>query len=107
MDLVAIGNIADSMLINDFELRYVVDKGLKNINNELIKEFIVDAKLEEDLTPTDISFNVANKINAVIRYGSLQEKEDLFKALIGEEEEIEYTPRKSKSYPNPQTEIQT
>ena len=108
MDLVAIGNIADSMLINDFELRYVVDKGLKNINNELIKEFIVDAKLEEeDLTPTDISFNVANKINAVIRYGSLQEKEDLFKALIGEEEEIEYTPRKSKSNPNPQTEIQT
>ena len=107
MDLVAIGNIADSMLINDFELRYVVDKGLKNINNELIKEFIVDAKLEEDLTPTDISFNVANKINAVIRYGSLQEKEDLFKALIGEEEEIEYTPRKSKNNPNPQTEIQT
>lgn len=107
MDLVAIGNIADSMLINDFELRYVVDKGLKNINNELIKEFVVDAKLEEDLTPTDISFNVANKINAVIRYGSLQEKEDLFKALIGEEEEIEYTPRKSKSNPNPQTEIQT
>lgn len=107
MDLVAIGNIADSMLINDFELRYVVDKGLKNINNELIKEFIVDAKLEEDLTPTDISFNVANKINAVIRYGSLQEKEDLFKALIGEEEEIEYTPRKSKNNPNPQTEVQT
>ena len=107
MDLVAIGNIADSMLINDFELRYVVDKGLKNINNELIREFIVDAKLEEDLTPTDISFNVANKINAVIRYGSLQEKEDLFKALIGEEEEIEYTPRKSKNNPNPQTEIQT
>lgn len=107
MDLVAIGNIADSMFINDFELRYVVDKGLKNINNELIKEFVVDAKLEEDLTPTDISFNVANKINAVIRYGSLQEKEDLFKALIGEEEEIEYTPRKSKNNPNPQTEIQT
>lgn len=107
MDLVAIGNIADSMLINDFELRYVVDKGLKNINNELIKEFIVDAKLEEDLTPTDISFNVANKINAVIRYGSLQEKEDLFKALIGEKEEIEYTPRKSKNNPNPQTEVQT
>lgn len=107
MDLVAIGNIADSMLINDFELRYVVDKGLKNINNELIKEFVIDAKLEEDLTPTDISFNVANKINAVIRYGSLQEKEDLFKALIGEEEEIEYTPRKSKSNPNPQAEIQT
>lgn len=107
MDLVAIGNIADSMLINDFELRYVVDKGLNNINNELIKEFIIDAKLEEDLTPTDISFNVANKINAVIRYGSLQEKEDLFKALIGEEEEIEYTPRKSKNNPNPQTEIQT
>ena len=108
LDLVAIGNIADSMYLNDFELRYIVNKGLKNINNKLIKEFIINAKLEDDsLTPTDISFNIANYINATIRFGSLQEKEDLFRALIGEEEEIEYTPRKSRNNPNPQTEIQT
>ena len=107
MDLVAIANIADSMYLNSFESRYIVDKGLKNINNELMKELIENAKLEGDLTPTDISFNVSNYINAVIRFGTMQEKENLFRALIGEEEEIEYTPRKSRNNPNPQTEIQT
>ena len=107
MDLVAIANIADSMYLNSFESRYIVDKGLKNINNELMKELIENAKLEGDLTPTDISFNVSNYINAVIRFGTMEEKENLFRALIGEEEEIEYTPRKSRNNPNPQTEIQT
>ena len=107
MDLVAIANIADSMYLNSFESRYIVDKGLKNINNELMKELIENAKLKGDLTPTDISFNVSNYINAVIRFGTIQEKENLFRALIGEEEEIEYTPRKSRNNPNPQTEIQT
>ena len=107
MDLVGIANIADSMYLNSFESRYIVDKGLKNINNELMKELIENAKLEGNLTPTDISFNVSNYINAVIRFGTMEEKENLFRALIGEEEEIEYTPRKSKNNPNPQTEIQT
>ena len=107
MDLVAIANIADSMYLNSFESRYIIDKGLKNINNELMKELIENAKLEGDLTPTDISFNVSNYINAVIRFGTIQEKENLFRALIGEEEEIEYTPRKSRNNPNPQTETQT
>lgn len=107
MDLVSIGNVADSMLLNGYEMRYIVDKGLKNINNELIKEFMADAKLEGKMTPTDVSFNITNKINSVIRYGNQSEKEDLFRALIGEEEEIEYTPRKSRTNPNPTTEIQT
>ena len=106
-DLVAIGNIADSMDISDYELRYMVNQGLNNISNELIKEYLEDAKLEGDITPTDVSFNIANKINAVIRFGSIQEKSDLFRALIEEEEEIEYTPKKSKNNPNPQTEVHT
>ena len=107
MDLVALGDIADSMYLNDYELRYIADKGLKNINNELVKEFMADAKLEGKMTPTDVSFNIANKINAVIRYGTQEEKINLFRALIGEKEEIEYTPRKSRTNPNPTTEIQT
>ena len=107
MDLVSIGNVADSMMLNGYEMRYIVDKGLKNINNELVKEFMADAKLEGKMTPTDVSFNIANKINAVIRYGTQEEKINLFRALIGEEEEIEYTPRKSKTNPNPIPEIQS
>ena len=106
-DLVSIGCIADSMVLNDYETRYIVSKGLSNVNNSLFKEFMEDAKLEGDLTPTDVSFNVSNKINGVIRFGSIEEKIDLFRALIEEDEEIEYTPRKSKTNPNPTTEIQS
>ena len=106
-DLVAIGCVADSMVLNDYETRYIVSKGLSNINNSLFKEFMEDAKLEGNLTPTDVSFNISNKINGVIRFGTLEEKIDLFRALIEEKEEIEYTPRKSRTNPNPTTEIQT
>lgn len=106
LDLVAVGSVADSMLLNDLELRYVVNKGLENVNNELFKEYMLSSNLEK-LTPMAISFNIANKINGTIRYGSITEKVDLFRALIGDKEEIEYTPRKSKTNPNPQTEIQS
>ena len=106
MDMVAIAQIADSMLLNDFEVRYIVHKGLKNITNPLIKEYLEDFDLE-NIVPMDISFNVANYINGTIRFGTNEEKEDLFRALIGEQEEREYKPRKSKTNPNPQVEMQT
>lgn len=37
----------------------------------------------------------------------MEECELLFKALIGEQEEFEYKPRKSKNNPNPQVQIET
>ncbi len=106
LDLVAIGSIADSMYLNDLELRYVVNKGLENINNELFKEYMLASNLK-DLTPMKVSFNIANKINGTIRYGKQDEKVDLFRALIGVQEEREYKPRKSKTNPNPQAEMQS
>lgn len=91
LDLVAVGNVADSMNINDLELRYIVNKGLSNIKNKLFKELLD----KESYTPTDVSFNIANKINAVCRYGSAEEKLDTFKALAEFEEEREYKNRKT------------
>lgn len=103
MDLVAVGNVADSMDINDRELRYIVNKGLENINNEFFKYL-----LEKDMyTPTDVSFNIANKINAVCRFGKLEEKIDVFKALAMFEDNRVYKPRKTKNNPNPQEIVQT
>lgn len=107
LDIVAIGSVADSMTLNDLELRYIVDKGLNNVYNELIKEYVLDSSLSDKLTPMDVSFNIANKMNGLIRYGNKKEKEDLFKALVGESDKIEYKPRKSKNNPNPQVEMQS
>ena len=106
-DICAVGNIADMMNINnDLELRVLVNKGLDNITNQLFKEFLKDVNIEKP-TPMDVSFNLSNYINGVIRFGTPKEKEMLFRALIGEEEEFEYKPRKSKNNPNPTVEIES
>ena len=106
-DICAIGNIADMMNINnDLELRVLINKGLDNITNQLFKEFLKDVNIEKP-TPMDVSFNLSNYINGVIRFGTPKEKEMLFRALIGEEEEFEYKPRKSKNNPNPTVEIES
>lgn len=98
LDLVAVGDIADVMDLQDKEVRYLVHKGLRNINNEFFKQALVDFNLD-DLTPEIISFNLANIINGTIRFGTVDECKDLFRALIGEEETIIYKPRKSKNNP--------
>ena len=106
-DIVAIGNIADMMNINnDLELRALINKGLDNVTNPFFKAFLEDAGIENP-TPMDISFNLANYINGVIRFGKTEDKVDLFRALIGEQEEFTYKPRKSKNNPNPTEQIET
>lgn len=100
-DLVAVANIADSMYILDRELIYYVNKGLNNINNSFFKYALQDLNLEK-ITPIDISFNVANIMNAVCRYGTVEENKMLVKALLDADEVVLYTPKKSKNNPNPQ-----
>lgn len=100
-DLVAVANIADSMYILDRELIYYVNKGLNNINNSFFKYALQDLNLEK-ITPIDISFNVANIMNAVCRYGTVEENKMLVKALLDVDEAVLYTPKKSKNNPNPQ-----
>lgn len=100
-DLVAVANIADSMYILDRELIYYVNKGLNNINNSFFKYALQDLNLEK-ITPIDISFNVANIMNAVCRYGTVEENKMLVKALLDVDEVVLYTPKKSKNNPNPQ-----
>ena len=100
-DLVAVANIADSMYILDRELIYYVNKGLNNINNSFFKYALQDLNLEK-ITPMDISFNVANIMNAVCRYGTVEENKMLVKALLDVDETVLYTPKKSKNNPNPQ-----
>lgn len=100
-DLVAVANIADSMYILDRELIYYVNKGLNNINNSFFKYALQDLNLEK-ITPMDISFNVANIMNAVCRFGTVEENKMLVKALLDVDETVLYTPKKSKNNPNPQ-----
>lgn len=98
LDLVALGNIADVMDLRSLETRYYVLKGLKNINNPFIK-----ALLEKQSYSTkgivniiNMAFYVAPLINACVRFGTQEEKENMFKAFIGSDETLPYKKRGSK-----------
>ncbi|MDE7425717.1 MAG: DHH family phosphoesterase [Lachnospiraceae bacterium] len=113
LDLVALGMIADSMDMRNLETRYYALEGLKeqNRHNLLIKELAL--KYEDDMklgfTLDSIGWVIAPKMNGLIRYGTPDEQNDLFRALSGEKEDREYQPRRprgaGKNSPKPPIEI--
>lgn len=109
LDLVSLGLVADGMSMLDLENRYYVLEGLKpeNRKNSLIEAMFIEYAEDMKLGPTihALGWVIAPKINGCIRYGKPEEQTDLFRALIGEEEIIEYQPkRKSKFDPLPEKE---
>lgn len=110
LDLVALGMIGDSMDMRNLETRYYALEGLKEENrkNLLIKEladrFAEDMKLGH--TIMSYGWVIAPKLNGCIRYGTEKEQLDLFRAICGEVEDVEYQPRrKKKTDPLPEKEI--
>ncbi len=95
IDLAALGIIGDMGGMLELENRYICATGLEKIRNPLFKAILkkqaysitgkVDATWQDildALTFTSISFYVVPLINAVIRIGSMEEKELLFNAFI-------------------------
>jgi single-stranded-DNA-specific exonuclease len=97
LDLVALGNIADSMSMAEEETRYYVEKGLKNINNDFFRSLLNKQQysIGGKMNPISISFFISPLVNAVIRVGTIEEKTNLYKALIGHKELVKYKPRGS------------
>ncbi|MEL3959468.1 DHH family phosphoesterase [Caldifermentibacillus hisashii] len=96
-DLVALGIIADSMVLSDLETRYYVKNGLSEINNDFLNALLEKQKFSTKgiVNIKNISYYIAPLINSVIRIGDLQEKKDMFKSFIGTKELIRYKPRGS------------
>ena len=113
LDLVATGMIADSVDLRNYETRFLINKGLDNINNDLIKEILYKTgvwnKNEENnkqVTIEDIGWKVAPQVNGTIREGTKEDKELMIKAFNGEKQDFEYQPRrKKKTDPKPPIEI--
>ena len=83
LDLVALGAIGDVSNVADKEIRYYVTKGLNNINNLFIKS-VMERKGLQEMTGRDASFSIISMINAVTRIGTVEEKRELFNALVSE-----------------------
>ena len=110
LDLVAIGMIADSMDLRNYETRYLAIEGLKTINNKFMKQFLIKNKIEEgeSINFKFIGWKIAPFINAVTRIGTAEERMDLINAFIGKEEIREYQPRrKHKEDPKPEIVFQS
>lgn len=76
--------IADMMPLLDYETRYLVDKGLAQIRNPLINAICErnSYQIGGDITPFAIAFYVAPYLNAVVRVGTMEEKELVFESML-------------------------
>lgn len=101
LDLVAFSNISDVMDMRKFETRYFVNCGLSNINNKFIKTLIQaqDYSMNGKINIHNIQWYLTPFVNALLRMGTQEEKEILFRAFIEQDEYFEYKKRATKDSP--------
>lgn len=98
LDLVAIATISDIMEVTNEDNMYFIQNGLSNIQSKALRAFLTSAEVNlNDVTVEDIKFKVSPLISAMIRMGSMEEKELLFRAFIDDYEEFDYEKRGSLS----------
>ena len=101
LDLCALANISDVMDMRSFETRYLTDLGLLNINNKCFKA-LIDAQnysMNGKVNIHNIQWYITPILNGMIRIGSQEEKELLFRAFIEHDEFFEYKKRATKDKP--------
>ena len=85
-DLAALGIVADMMDSRNLDNNYLIYKGLHNIKNPMLKAILEKQEFSvssvDNPTKIDMAFYVAPLINAVVRYGTTEEKELLFEGMI-------------------------
>lgn len=101
LDLVAVANVCDVMLISEPETRAIINEGLTQINNKMLEEIIKaqDFSMKGIINPHTVGFYIGPLINAFIRLATFEERELLIKAFCEDESEtFEYTKR-GESFP--------
>lgn len=95
IDLNAFGNISDVMDLRSPSTRYYVDHGLNQIKNNALKAMIQaqSYSMHDEVNIHNISWYVTPIFNAMIRIGSFEERELLFRAFIDDYEEFDYKKR--------------
>lgn len=101
LDLCALANIGDVMDMRSFETRRLVNKGIHNIKNKCFKALIQaqDYSMNGIVNIHNIQWYIVPIINGMIRFGSLKDKELVFRALIEDYEEFDYKKKATKDKP--------
>lgn len=86
-DLVAVGMIADMIELTTTETVYMVQRGMREINNSFLKALYKkqDYSIKGIISPTKISFYIAPLINATTRAATLEEKRIITDAMLTNE----------------------
>lgn len=85
-DLVALGNMADMANLTEIETKHLITTGFRDEN--LKNPFIVEMakknafSLGDKITPMGAAFYIAPFVNAMVRSGTQEEKELLFKSML-------------------------
>lgn len=95
IDLVNLANIADMMDMTSLENRYIFNEGkqLNNITNNMLNVFVKEHNIKPYLKIDDVAWNIAPLCNSIIRNGTVDDKDMLFRAFIGEDETVQYKSR--------------
>lgn len=101
LDLCALANISDVMDMRSFETRYITNLGLLNITNKCFQALIKaqDYSMKGKVNIHNIQWYITPILNGMIRIGSGDEKELLFRAFIEKDEFFEYKKRATKNKP--------
>ena len=92
-DLAALGIIADCMDSRTLDNNYIIYKGLNNIKNRMFRAIIDKQSYgigSDKPTKMDVAFYIAPLINGVIRMGTMEDKELLFRGFIEQNHEEMY-----------------
>lgn len=86
LDLVALGNCADMMSMLSFETKHLIQLGLTNsyLHNPFITYMIEKNRysIGDKVTPIGVAFYVAPFVNAIVRSGTPEEKDLIFKSML-------------------------
>lgn len=95
VDLVGFGNISDVMDLRSMPTRYYVEEGFKNLKNPALLAMIKAQEFSThgEVNIHNVSWYITPIFNAMIRIGTFEERELLFRAFIGDYEEFDYKKR--------------
>lgn len=95
IDLVAFGNISDVMSIKNYQTRYYIEKGMSNITNKFLKALdrAQEFSTKGEINIHNIAWYWTPICNSMIRIGSLEDRDLLFRAFIETDEIFPYKKR--------------
>lgn len=101
LDLAAVANVCDIMPITEFETRAVINEGLSNINNKMLKEIVKaqEFSMKGVVNPHTVGFYVGPLINAFIRMATFEERKLLARAFCEDESETFLYTKRGEDFP--------